>query len=278
MQFFYWNINRSITDEKKKWLERITTSELPDILCIAEGPDSIVDCHETVLLITSKGYHTYYSPTFYSENVISNQYEWNRFGLKIFIKSSVRLKSRFAFGNQKLEGRIIYLRFELAGRNYSTFLIHGMSKAGDEISQHDFIIELSNFIRAKTINKENDGILILGDFNLEPWDDLLKNKKYLYSLFYDKLYKYHSTISSIRVYYNPILDFLQNHSDPNLIGTFYNKKHISVLDYPLVSKDVVKFKFNVLTEIENTPLMQNNNGKFLLVNNLDHLPITLKIF
>lgn len=277
MKLFYWNINRTITDEKKKWLERITASELPDILCIAEGPESIVTCHETVRLITSKEYRTYYSPTYYSENVISNHYGWNRFGLKVFIKSSVTLKSKFVFGNQKLEGRIIYLRFELSGRHYSTFLIHGMSKAGDEISQHAFIIELSNFIRTKTIDKENDSIIILGDFNLEPWDDLLKNKKYLYSFFYDKLYKYYSSNSTFRVFNNPILGFLQNHPNPNLIGTFYNLKHIGVLDYPLVSNDVVNFEFNVLTEIDKTPLMRNNNGKDLLVDDLDHLPITLKV-
>lgn len=277
MKLFYWNIKDAITDEKKLWIENAINSEEPDILCIAEGPESIDDCNKIQDFIVNKGYKTYYSPTYYSQNVISNQFGWNKYGLKVFIKSSIILKTRFAFGNQKLEGRIIYLRFEIDKKYYSTFLIHGMSKAGDEINQNSFICELSSFIRAKAIGKEADHVIILGDFNIEPWDDLLKNKKYIHSFFYSKSFTYHSIKLTNRIYYNPIFDYIQKNTDNNLIGTFYNDKYISVLDYPLISKEINNYDFNILTSIGGKSLMKQKNGKHFLSDKLDHLPITLKI-
>lgn len=277
MKIFYWNIKNSLSDEKQSWIENAIDSEQPDVLCIAEGPESIDDCNKIVVDIIAKGYRTYYIPTFYSKDIIANQFGWNKFGLKVFVKNDTKLKTRFAFGNQKLEGRIIYLRFELDSKFYSTFLIHGMSKAGDEIKQSSFICELSSFIRTKTINRESDHIIILGDFNLEPWDDLLKNERYIYSSFFTKSFSYHSIKISKRIFYNPILEYIQKDIDSKLIGTFYNNKYISIFDYPLISKELTNYEFNVLTNIGGSELMMDKNGKHILVDELDHLPVTLKI-
>lgn len=277
MKLLYWNVKESISDEKKSWIENAISSEQPEIICIAEGPESIRDCEEIESFITQKNYRTYYAPTLYLNPIISNQFGWNKYGLKVFHKANINLKTRFAFGNQKLEGRIIYLRFEKDAICYSTFLIHGMSKVGDEINQSSFICELSSFVRAKTIGRETDRIIIMGDFNLEPWDDLLKNKTYIHSFFYPKLFDYYSVRLTNRVYYNPILNYIQNHADENLIGTFYNDKYISILDYPLVSKGFNNYEFNILTSINGNSLMKSKQGKHLLHDNLDHLPITLKI-
>jgi len=277
MKFLYWNIKDALSDEKKAWIETAIASEQPDVLCIAEGPESINDCKTIVDFINSKGYKTYYSPTLYSSDLISNEYGWNKYGLKILLKTGLNIKTRFSFGHQKLEGRIVYLRFELAGKFYSTFLIHGMSKVGDEINQHDFICELSSFIRTKTIGKETDHVIILGDFNIEPWDDLLKKERYIYSFFYNKSFAYHSVKTNKRIYYNPVLEYLQNDIDISLIGTFYNNKYVSVLDFPLVSKEFTNYDFQILTRIGGKSLMSDTNGKYTLVDKFDHLPITLKI-
>ena len=108
MKIFYWNIKNSLSAEKKSWIENAIDSEKPDVLCIAEGPESIRDCLDIVNIVLSKGYRTYYIPTYYSQDVIANQFGWNKFGLKVFIKHDTKLMTRFTFGNQKLEGRIIY--------------------------------------------------------------------------------------------------------------------------------------------------------------------------
>jgi exonuclease III len=277
MRFLFWNINSSISDRKIGWLEKIIDKISPNVLCLAEGPESICDCNNLLKFIEDKGYRTYYSPTFYNNTIISSQYGWNKFGLKVLIKNDISIKSKFVFGNQKLEGRIIYLRFEINNINYSTFLLHGMSKSGDDIDQNDFISELSKFIMAKTIGKEQDKIILLGDFNIEPWEELLKKKKYIYSLFYNKSFKYFFEKPIQRIYTSPIFDYIQNHPNECLLGTFYNKNYISILDFPLLSKDLSNYKIDILTEINEEPLIIDKNGRHLLTDGFDHLPISLQI-
>ncbi len=277
MRFLFWNINSSISHKKIEWLEKTIDKINPNVLCLAEGPESIHDCNSLLSIIEKKGYRIYYSPTFYNTPVISSQYGWNKFGLKVLVKNDIPIKSRFVFGNQKLEGRIIYLRFEMNSINYSTFLLHGMSKSGDDIDQNDFISELSKFIMAKTIGKEQDKIVLLGDFNIEPWEELLKKKKYIYSLFYNKSFKYFFDKPIQRIYISPIFDYIQNHPNECLIGTFYNENYISILDFPLLSKNFDNYKMDILSEIDGETLIIEKNGKHLLPDGFDHLPISLQI-
>lgn len=37
MDIFYWNINKSITDKKKEWIEKALLELSPCIFCLAEG-------------------------------------------------------------------------------------------------------------------------------------------------------------------------------------------------------------------------------------------------
>jgi exonuclease III len=277
MNILYWNINRAVTNEKTNWLDKAITSESPDIICIAEGPEGIDDCKDFVKYISDKNYYSYYTPTLYSEPVISDQYGWNKFGLKVFVKNGSSLKSKFAFGNQKVEGRIIYLRFEQGGENYSVFLIHGMSKVGDDLNQNDFVIELSHFIQAKTLDKGDDKIIIFGDFNIEPWDELLKKKRYIFSLFFKKQQEYYSNHLIKRKYINPAFDYIQNHKDKELIGTFYNKSYVSLFDFPLISDSVENFDFKIIPELFGQKILTTNNSKNILADGLDHLPVQLNI-
>ena len=277
MKIFYWNINKSLTDSKLDWIDKAVSQEKPDILCIAEGPEGIDSCNDLVDHIAKQDYYCYYSPTLYKEPVISSQYGWNKFGLKVFVKNGLSLKSRFAFGNQKTEGRIVYLRIKHKGEIYSMFLIHGMSKAGDDLNQNDFVVELSQFIMTKTIDKENDKIIILGDFNIEPWEELLRKKRYIFSLFYKKLKTYYSTKSIKRIYANPAFEYIQAHINQDLIGTFYNENYISLFDYPLLSNNIKHANFEIITQITGDEILIKNNSKHILVDGFDHLPITLKI-
>jgi len=277
MKIFYWNINKALTNSRTNWLEKAISEKDPDIFCIAEGPESIADCNDFVNQFTQDKYYSYYSPTLYSDDVISKQFGWNKLGLKVFVKEGVTLKSRFSFANQKIEGRIIYMRFEKEGVMYSLFFIHGMSKAGDDLNQNDFVIELSQFIMTKTINKEDDRIIVLGDFNIEPWEELLKKKRYIYSLFFEKMQNYYSDKPIKRIYSNPAFDYIQAHTNQDLIGTFYNESYISLFDFPLLTNNIKNAEFDIITQISGQDILIKKNSKDILVDGFDHLPITLKI-
>lgn len=276
MKILFWNIGRSITKEKFRWIEKAVHFNEPDVLCFAEGPESIKDCKSFVNQITALNYYCYYNPTLYSDKVISNQFGWNKFGLKVFLKNGSTTNPKFSFGDQKVEGRIIHLRFEKNGYHYSTFLIHGMSKQGDDIDQNDFIIELARFIQFKTLDP-NDRIIILGDFNIEPWETLLRKGKYILSFFYKKLQDYHTGRVTKRIYSSPVFEYVQSHSDQKLVGTFYGKSHVSLFDFPLISDDFNGFDFDIITNISGQDLMTRTNKKNYLIDGFDHLPISLKL-
>lgn len=277
MNIVFWNIGKSLTDRKLEWVERLIACKIPDIYCIAEGPESIEATQNLMKRIELTGYRCYYSPVFYQEPVIDKRYDWNRCGLKVFVRNGVKLKTKFTFPNQKEDGRIVYLLFEQNGKNYSVFLIHGTSKSQTPMRQNAFIVELSNFIRAKMLNKDG-GVVILGDFNLEPWDNSLKDGKYIESYSSSKAFNYFSFKEpQKRIYNNPIVRYVEEHPNPDLIGTFYKGKHISLLDFALLSRDVDNFELEVVAEINGTSILVKSNKKHVLVDELDHLPVSLKI-
>lgn len=277
MNIVFWNIGKSLTDKKTEWLEKLIVHTRPDVYCIAEGPESIVDTQVLISRIKRNGYRCYYSPLFYQKPGIAEQYGWNRCGLKVFIRNQVKLKTKSAFSNQKQEGRIVYLLFEKDGKEYSTFLIHGTSKSRTTMRQNAFIVELSNFIRAKALNKDS-GVIIMGDFNLTPWDDSLKDGQFIESYASLKAFRYFSSREpQKRIYNNPIVRCIERHSNPDLIGTYYKGTHISILDFPLLSQDIDNYELEVTADINGDPILVKRGKKHVLADELDHLPISLKI-
>lgn len=277
MDLFYWNIGRNINVEKTDWILKCIESLRPDILCIAEGPESVEKCSEFNKNIEKENYRVYYSPTWYTDKVIDRQYLWSRFGIKVFVKNGFRTPL-FDFSCQKFEGRIIYIRFECNASYYSMFIIHGTSKAGEEIEQHAFIIELSYFINGKLRNNPTDKVIIFGDFNLEPWDDLLGLRSYIKSCFFSKRYDFiQNSFNGARIYQSPIFEHIQSCSEKNLIGTFYNKHYTAILDYALFSKDINNHTLSVLTNVDGNNLFVERNNKIVLTSGFDHLPILLTL-
>ncbi len=277
MNIIYWNVNSGVPLEKTKWIDDLILEHSPDILCIAEGPESIEACTDFVTHINGKGHKSYYNPTLFDGDSIGGQFGWNRFGLKVFIKKGFKLLTKFAFGNQNSEGRIVYLRVADNSSFYSIFLIHGVSKSGDEIKQAQFMAILFQFIKAKSFDKKDERIIVLGDFNLEPWDDLLRSEKYIFSHFYRKSFLYHSHKKVDFISFNPVLEYLQQQDDAELVGTFYNEKFLSILDFPLLSENLSNFNFEILTEVNKARLLRVKKTRQTLVDGFDHLPIHLKI-
>jgi hypothetical protein len=130
----------------------------------------------------------------------------------------------------------------------------------------------------KTVDKPEDEIIVSGDFNLEPWDESLSFKGYIESYFFKKLFDYYSVRSTNRrIYYNPILEYIQAHGNINLIGTFYKGNYKSTLDSVLLTKGITNFELDLLTEISHQDILIEDGEKHSLVDGFDHLPLLLKI-
>jgi len=270
MKIIFWNIGNSFTIDKENCVKDLIQEKNPDIFCIAEGTTSISNCQYLEKQFVSFGFQTYYIPTFYNTPIIGNQYGWNKFGLKLFTKKGIAIPA-FTFSEQQLEGRITFLRI----KDCSIFFVHGMSKA-DDIPQYSFIVELYNFLKAKQLLFPDNKILIMGDFNIEPWEnDLLSYEKYIYSHFYLKRFDFFKKYRLNKVFYNPILECIQNHADKDLIGTFYNPTHTSILDYFLITDYIEKYDIEIINEIKGLSLLQKKTSKILLKNEFDHLPIQI---
>lgn len=274
MKLSFWNIGRGQTSEKSTWAIELLTATTPDIIAFAEGPESIRDSHVFEQLITSLNYQCYYAPHYYDGPKINKQYDWNRCGLKVFYKNGFKLKSSFVLSNQKLEGRIIYIRCD----NYSIFIVHGPSMAGDELTQASFVAELSRFISIKTMRNDKENIVVVGDFNLEPWDRLLRGRKHIESHFYSKSFKFHANYTNDKkIYWNPIFEYLQQEKNAELIGSFFKDKWIGLLDFALLSKNDFLQKIELPTSLNSKLLLTAKNGSCKLPNHLDHLPLILEL-
>lgn len=280
MNILFWNIGKRLSQVKCDLLGKIIDDSNPEIFCIAEGSGSIKKCQDLVNLFSNKGYDCFYNPLFYKAPVVSNEYGWNNLGLKVFIKKNSNYGSTFSFDCQKFDGRILNLNLTFKMKGHSLFFIHNKSKLGEEFDQRDFIIELSNFIKTKIRTKPKESVIILGDFNIEPWSELLTKKSYINSCFHKKWFTYYSSkinvLKSI-LYYNPFFELLSNNQNSELIGTFYNRIYYGLIDYALFSNNIKNYTVDVITKIDTTELLIKKGKKCFLVYDFDHLPILINL-
>jgi hypothetical protein len=127
----------------------------------------------------------------------------------------------------------------------------------------------------KTI-PENTRIIIMGDFNLFPWDRLLEHKTYLNT-------SYFQNRSSIlqrheeKCYYNPIVDYISKSITPNLAGTYHsNNSGWALFDFILYDKkDKEEPHFDIITKLRETELLNpaTHIKRSFFNHGIDHLPI-----
>jgi hypothetical protein len=274
MKICFWNIAPGMTATRQVFIESLISEKGPDVFCVAEGPRSIDACQLFVSAIENLGYESYYNPLFYTNPKYNIPYGWERFGLKVFTKRSHISTNQFNFTDQKIDGRIIYLRIH----DISIFFLHATSKVQESIKQHFFIVELSNFIRTKTRDNPDDRIVLAGDFNAEPWDDLLRSREFIESHFYKKSFEFHAAASlDNRVYWNPILMHVDTASNQNLIGTHFKNKWFGFFDFALFSKNITTPSIEIVTEIDSTNLLKPSDRTCEMVDEFDHLPIMFDI-
>src|SRR5258708_6665648 len=110
MKICFWNIAPGMTPTRQAYIENLITEKAPDVFCVAEGPRSKLDCQSFVEAIEILGFKSYYTPLFYEDLLYNIPYGWDRFGLKVFTKLGHISTKQFNYTDQKIDGRIIYLR------------------------------------------------------------------------------------------------------------------------------------------------------------------------
>lgn len=285
MKILFWNIGKTLTEKKKDLIAQAITEQSPDIFCIAEGSISIIDCQNILDIFETNSYSCYYSPLFYQINELKLNYKYKRNGLKIFVKDKSILKEDFSFANQRQDGRIIVLKATINLKLTTIVFLHNFSKSGNrEVTddQRKFISSLSDMIEIGQISKDTERIIIIGDFNLEPWDNILRHKNYLKTSF---IYKHNSftlrKTNTINHYFNPIAEMIFQSKIENLGGTYFSEGNgWGLFDYCLYDTKNTNISYDVITEINNTNKLLNYDttiyGNFLN-EELDHLPIITQI-
>ncbi|MBN1968524.1 MAG: endonuclease/exonuclease/phosphatase family protein [Candidatus Delongbacteria bacterium] len=285
MKILFWNIGNVLSERKIELITESISIEHPDIFCIAEGSYSRIDCQRIVDKLIEQEYICYYSPLFCDKDELQLNYKYVSNGLKIFIKVNINPIESFSFSSQRKDGRIVALKTFINYRATTLIFLHNTSKSGNrEVTddQRDFISSLGTMIDFANIGIDTERIIIIGDFNLEPWDNILRHKKYIESsFFYKQNSLYQRKNNSSRFYFNPSPEIIFQSKIENLGGTFYtDNSGWALFDYVLYNtKDSVVI-YDVITEFAGGSKLLNydNSIRSSFINDdLDHLPIITKI-
>jgi exonuclease III len=286
MKILFWNINGPSLDQRKALLSAAIEVSQAEIVCIAEGTPTIEECVEVVRLFEEKGYMCYYSPLFYrKEEWQELELKWYPLGLKIFVKGEEYLDEPFSYARLKRKGRMISVKLNINKISSTVIFLHNYSKKGTRdvnSKQVKFIGELESWLTKGPASVGSSQTLMLGDFNLEPWDNILRDEEYLMTSF---LGRHDAMANRVRdkqaPFFNPLGHRIFELESGNLGGTYYDREHgWALFDFVLYQTRDTNLKFEILTNfgskielLEANEEAQNN----FLKNDLDHLPILIEI-
>jgi len=286
IKLLFWNLGDKLTPDKENLVEEAIDKISPDIFCISEGTTSIKNCETIISIFEKKGYHCYYSPL-----QPDKPYNYNDLGLKIFVKNEELLKGKFEFNLQREEGRIVILKTYINFRPTTIILLHCKSLAGSDHStkeQHIYFVRVKDMLDLgkvienksnKEIMGENERLIIVGDFNIQPWESVLNSKDYLQTTFIAKHNQIKNRKKNADVFFNPSVEYVINIDKPNLGGTFYSKTHgWAILDYLLYKTTDGTTSYEIITKfIDGSNLLKEelDKEKDFLNYEIDHLPILI---
>ena len=83
-------------------------------------------------------------------------------------------------------------------------------------------------------------------------------------------------------YHNPFFEYMQQHTNELLVGTYYNKDFkppVSLLDFALFSNTIshAKYQVEIITTIQNQSLLKREKGNTFIEYGFDHLPILIEL-
>ena len=290
MKALFLNIGSELTIKKMLLLEEAIKHEKPDIFCIAEGYSCCLrvpgrlTCSAIEYLFSSKGYEPYYLPTYSYNAALGLGYRFNKFGLKVFVRNSYIPRATFTGAEQREEGRYIILRTEVNDKLTTFIFLHGKAKEGNANQgddQYNHMVRLNDMINFGEVIDASERVIIMGDFNLEPWDSILSGKRiFNTTFFHNRNLVYHRRTGNDRIFYNPILEFVVKSTTTNLGGTFYNDRTgWALFDTILYDTSQGAVRFDVLTQLAKSHLLNTSPSihQSFLNDNLDHLPILAEI-
>jgi hypothetical protein len=288
LKIAFWNIGKFLSLGKEQLLEKAVSSLNPDIFGIAEGTHSIDNCNKMTAVFNKLGYLEYYTPLFVKRIELNLEYPYDRNGLKIFVKKGAAFTFEdFGFEDQKEQGRIIRIKVRWDYKVAVIIFFHNLSKGGSDdwtLDQTTYIRSLADMIRYGVkpsvedpdVPTAKDRIFILGDFNLEPWEQPLRHPDYLLTSFF----RSHNLVDQRKndnlYFFNPLVELIHSTTKPNLLGTYLNGGTKALFDYILYPTGNANVKFDVITDFGPGYALLDSDVtlvKDFLLHELDHLPI-----
>ncbi len=299
MRTIFWNI-KNYNDEKLKHLNEIIVSEKPDVFCIAEGiyhkeKGTVYkdNCKNLDRVFKNNKYEIYYTPLFSDDKKIDLNYGFNEYGLNIYYKKeTVTLKDSFSFSLQRKNGRIIALKIFHNFQPITFIFVHSISKLDKKDQKYKYMDSLKEMIelgeiakiddeKEKEILGDKERIIIIGDFNMDPWETILDNNEYITSSFIRNHNLIKQRTNKSYIFYNPIVEYISNTKTQNLGGTFYKKGYgWSLLDFVLYNTKEGEINFEIITELKSGKQLLNTSSDLkhsFLKYNFDHLPIEINL-
>ena len=190
-----------------------------------------------------------------------------------FVKSEIRIE-QMQEGNRFLMMTCVKNNFK-----FNIMGLHLQSKTkNQDFSREETIRDILNHIG--TYENDEPKSVILGDFNLTPYEDPMVNFGLFHSILFKDLMEREFTTCGGRTYqkfYNPTYTIVSEEN--KTYGSYYTKDretiHWLFLDQCLMRKSMIKFfkEIKVIKEIGDQPLMKNNKPN---INISDHLPLLVK--
>ncbi|MFC0878823.1 hypothetical protein ACE01N_19665 [Saccharicrinis sp. FJH2] len=280
-KILFWNVGKVLDNNKLKLISTTLNKYSPNIVCIAEGSHSQNDCLKIEQELIVADFTKYYSPLLGKEK-FGIQYISN--GLKIFYKDC-SITNDFDFYFQRQDGRIVKFELNNNGETISLIFLHNYSKNGDReytTKQTILLSDLNQLLKNSKLDTEESKVVLLGDFNLEPWDNLLRTPDLLDSYFLSKHLGWaEKKKKKESLLFNPITEKMIFDKSTQIGGTFFSQSlGWTLFDYPIYNRKTLKLNFKIITEISNEISFDSKNGSDcddLINNNFDHLPILVTL-
>ncbi len=278
MKIIFWNIGKNLSVEKNALIKKLLDHEVPNIVCIAEGSRSQKDCERIEKLFLESRYKIYYSPSIGKEKL---EIKFIPNGLKVFYKDCLP-KEAFDFHHLRVDGRIVRVVLNKEQKRISLVFLHNYSKRGNRestLNQSLFLNDLKQLVTNEQSNDNN--ILVVGDFNLEPWDNYLRTSDLINSVFISKHLSWAETKNrKSYLFYNPLAENLINDKNSLIGGTFFSKDFgWALYDYPIYNKQSIDLEFKIISKINKVEFFKKSSAKCdnFEKHDFDHLPILIKL-
>lgn len=184
-------------------------------------------------------------------------------------------------GNNIQNNRLVY-------DNNVAYVPHSLVAKEQQISAHDIILieQIINDILKLENGLNTTNTIIVGDFNINPYDNSCVNARYFHGIpIYEDAMRESRNIAGkeFRMFYNPMWNFLGDFKEP--YGTYYRSAadtfnpywHIydQVIIRPSLRSRFVDGNLKIITGSANVSLLDKNKHPNHSIS--DHLPITFEI-